>query len=55
VSRAKWDRPCQCSGYWYPHRIGSKLCYYTPKGERKLDHPEMNALAYGPAPEVKSA
>jgi hypothetical protein len=46
-SRALWDKPCRCDSYHFPHRIGSKLCQWDTKGERRLNHVAMNALAYG--------
>ena len=34
---------CFCANYHYPHRIGSGLCQFNPKGAER-----MNALAWGP-------
>lgn len=47
VSRAKWDKPCQCDGYHFPHRVGSALCHFDNKGAARLVNRAMNALAYG--------
>ncbi len=47
TSRAKWDKPCQCDGYHFPHRIGSAQCHWDAKGERRAVNHALNALAYG--------
>lgn len=54
VSRRKWDKPCQCDGYHYPHRVGSKLCHLDNKRHVRLRNEALNALAYGPEPEKKT-
>lgn len=25
---------CNCGGYWFPHRKGSKFCHYHPNAEQ---------------------
>lgn len=42
-ARAKWDKPCRCDGYHYPHRIGSALCEHGKQAQAK-----RNAIMYGP-------
>jgi ribosomal protein L32 len=27
-------KTCNCGGYWFPHRLGSKYCYENPKAEQ---------------------
>jgi len=27
---------CQCAGYWFPHRRGSKFCWYRKNGEQRM-------------------
>lgn len=33
-----WQRskPCNCSGYWFPHRLKSGTCVYNPNGLNAL-------------------
>lgn len=28
------SRVCGCSGYWFPHRRGSKFCFHHPNAEQ---------------------
>lgn len=48
ASRAKWDKPCQCDGYHYPHRVGSALCKYDSNGVYRGPTKAMLLLMYGP-------
>ncbi len=41
---------CNCSNYWYPHRIGSGRCQFNPAGQDR-----MNLLVYGPPPAQRLA
>ena len=32
--RHELGKACNCGGYWFPHRLGSKYCYSHPEVER---------------------
>lgn len=38
MRQVKWNqRPCDCGGYRYPHRVGGGKCLYSPKTQAQLE------------------
>jgi hypothetical protein len=42
---ANWGRKhaCNCGGYWFKHRKGSRFCYQNPNAEQHYIEREMAA------------